>query len=166
MTKQAASRSDTTHFSEYVPCIVIFGIPRVPTTALLFSEKSMSRLVSTSSRWWVREMTKPVNSNLGWENSFPVCVLLLPWLSALRAAWLVWTQQKQEIISLNLNMNWQAWRWRRTERGGQKQRFPAAAQKNGNQLCSHKSFTMRRQLETGKRDLLSTETPAKHLIHL
>ena len=48
-------------------------------------------------------MSKPVNSNLGSESSFPVYVPLLTLLSALRAAWLVLKQQKQEMRSLNLN---------------------------------------------------------------
>ena len=38
----------------------------------------------------------------------PVYVPLLPWLSVLRAAWLVRTQQKQEMSSLNLNLSLQA----------------------------------------------------------
>ena len=38
----------------------------------------------------------------------PVNVPLLPLLSALRAALLVWTQQKHEMSSLNLNFSLQA----------------------------------------------------------
>ena len=37
--------------------------------------------------------------------SKPVYVPLLPWLSALRAAWLLGTQQKQEMSSLNINLS-------------------------------------------------------------
>ena len=51
--------------------------------------------------------TSPVNSNLGCESSFPVP--LLSQLSASRAVWLAWTQQKQEMSFLNLNFNLQAW---------------------------------------------------------
>ena len=54
-------------------------------------------------------MLKPVNSNLGWQSSLPVYILLLPRLSALRAAWLVQTQQQQETRSLNLNLSLQAY---------------------------------------------------------
>ena len=36
-----------------------------------------------------RARSKLVNWNVGWESSFPVYDLLLPWLSTLRAAWLV-----------------------------------------------------------------------------
>ena len=54
-------------------------------------------------------VTKFVNSNLGRDISLPVYVLLLPWPSALMAAWLVWTQQKQEMSSLNLNFSLWAW---------------------------------------------------------
>ena len=53
-------------------------------------------------------ISKPVNSNLGWETSHPVYIPLLPRLSASRAAWLVWTQQKQDMSSLNLNFSLQA----------------------------------------------------------
>ena len=53
-------------------------------------------------------ITKPVTLNLGWETSLPVYVPLLPWLSASRAVWLVCTQSKQEMSSLNLNFNLQA----------------------------------------------------------
>ena len=44
-------------------------------------------------------MCKPVNSNVGWESSLPIYVPLLPWLSHLRAAWLVWTQPNLEMSS-------------------------------------------------------------------
>ena len=45
-------------------------------------------------------IAKPIISNLGWESSFPVC-LCYDAASAvcLQAAWLVWTQQKQEMSS-------------------------------------------------------------------
>ena len=43
------------------------------------------------------------------KKSPSVYVPLLPRLSALKAAWLVWTQQKQEMCSLNLNFSLQAW---------------------------------------------------------
>ena len=46
---------------------------------------------------------KPLNSYLGWESSLPVNVPLLPRQSALKAVWLVWTQQKQVMRSLNLH---------------------------------------------------------------
>ena len=52
---------------------------------------------------------KPVNSNLGGENSLSVYAPLLPWLCTLKAVWLVRTQQKQEMRSLKLHMNLQAW---------------------------------------------------------
>ena len=53
--------------------------------------------------------TKHVNSNLGCETSLSGYVPLLPWLSASRAAWLVLTQQKHEMGSLNLNFSRQVW---------------------------------------------------------
>ena len=56
-------------------------------------------------------MTKLVNSNVGWESSFPVYVLMLPKLSALGVAWLVWLQLKQEMSSLNLNFSLHAVWW-------------------------------------------------------
>ena len=40
--------------------------------------------------FWYR-IGMPVNSNFGLKGLLPVYVPLLPWLSALRAAWLVWT---------------------------------------------------------------------------
>ena len=52
---------------------------------------------------------KPVNSNLGGESSLPAYIPLFSWLSALRAVWLVWTQQKQEMSSHNLKLSLQAW---------------------------------------------------------
>ena len=55
------------------------------------------------------DIVKPVNSNLGWEPSLHIYVPLLPWLSALRAAWLVWTQPKQKMSSLNLNLSLRDW---------------------------------------------------------
>ena len=51
-------------------------------------------------------ITKPVNSNLGWESSLHFYDPLLPRLSAFRAAWLVWTQQRQEMSPINLNFSW------------------------------------------------------------
>ena len=56
-------------------------------------------------------MTKPVNSNLGWETSLPVYVLLLPHMSSSSAIWLVWRQQKHEMSSLSLYFNLQACPW-------------------------------------------------------
>ena len=53
-------------------------------------------------------ISKRVNSNLSWETSLPVYVPLLPGQSALKAVWLVWTQQIQEMMSLNLHKNLQA----------------------------------------------------------
>ena len=53
-------------------------------------------------------INKPVNSNSGWESSLPVNVLPLPQLSASRAAWVVWTQPKQEMSSLHLNFSLKA----------------------------------------------------------
>ena len=44
---------------------------------------------------------KRVNKNLSWETSLPVYVPLLPGQSALKAVWLVWTQKKQDMRSLN-----------------------------------------------------------------
>ena len=51
---------------------------------------------------------RPVNSNLGSESSLPVYVPLLPPLSASRTAWLVRTQQSQEMGSLKINLSSQA----------------------------------------------------------
>ena len=56
-------------------------------------------------------MDKPVNSNLDWGSSLPVYVQLLPRLSDLRAAGLVWTHHKQEMSSLNLHLSLQACLW-------------------------------------------------------
>ena len=53
-------------------------------------------------------MTKFVNSNLGWESSFPVCVAsrpsTWPWKQTAEAA----VEPKQEVITLNLNSSLQA----------------------------------------------------------
>ena len=59
-------------------------------------------------------MARLVNSNLGSERSLPAHILLLPRQSALRAAWLVWTQQKQEMSSLNPTWSLQACLWRKS----------------------------------------------------
>ena len=50
---------------------------------------------------------KPVNWHLGWESSLHVSVLVLFRLYALRAVWLVWSQQEQDMSALNLHLSWQ-----------------------------------------------------------
>ena len=76
--------------------------------ALSSMKPSMHEPRYSDVRWYgalIWLIIKPLNSNLGWESSLPVNVLLLPRLSASRAAWLVWTQKKQEMSSLNLNFS-------------------------------------------------------------
>ena len=53
-------------------------------------------------------ITSPVNSYLGWESSLSVYVPLLLQQIASKAEWLIWTQQKQDMSSLNLNSSLQA----------------------------------------------------------
>ena len=90
-------------------CLPLFS---QPSTAKVCSSgederwKLLGEIIFSKMGWCLP--SKPVNSNLGWASSLPVYVLLLPPLCTLRAAWLVWTQQKQEMSSLNLHLSLQA----------------------------------------------------------